>query len=97
VCIVNFGCVVVELRFSRRFNDVVESEWVNLDSTSAEKFSRHLILNSKQLVFKDTVSVGAFVTQLIAEVASKRSVSAELDALFVRTNEESPGVCKAAA
>lgn len=63
-----------------RAEDVV----VELQSTSAKKFSRHLVFHLPGVAFANAAHVGHFVRRLMRRTESSRTVDDRCDALFVR-------------
>ncbi|KAJ4823721.1 hypothetical protein Tsubulata_032139 [Turnera subulata] len=60
-------------------------DWVvELDSSTAEKFSRHLIIRIPQVAFKDNSHVGAFVSEICSRILAARGKDGRFDSLFVR-------------
>ncbi|XP_044202940.1 DNA-directed primase/polymerase protein isoform X1 [Thunnus albacares] len=52
---------------------------LNLDSSTEEKFSRHLIFNLQNAVFKDNIHVGAFIHAILQQVLSTTKSGSCLD------------------
>ncbi|XP_057988737.1 uncharacterized protein LOC110637438 isoform X2 [Hevea brasiliensis] len=68
-------------------------EWiVELDSSTAEKFSRHLIIRIPKAAFKDNSHAGAFVSEICSRISSARERDDGYEKLFVRkdSTSESP-------
>ncbi|KAF2315560.1 hypothetical protein GH714_040068 [Hevea brasiliensis] len=68
-------------------------EWiVELDSSTAEKFSRHLIIRIPKAAFKDNSHAGAFVSEICSRISSARERDEGYEKLFVRkdSTSESP-------
>ncbi|KAG8652962.1 DNA-directed primase/polymerase protein isoform X7 [Manihot esculenta] len=68
-------------------------EWiVELDSSTAEKFSRHLIIRIPKAAFKDNSHAGAFVSEICSRISSERERDEGYGKLFVRKDltSESP-------
>ncbi|KAF8044081.1 hypothetical protein BT93_A2147 [Corymbia citriodora subsp. variegata] len=60
-------------------------EWlVELDSSTEEKFSRHLILRIPMTAFKDNSHVGAFVSEVCSRISSARETDKRYEKLFVK-------------
>ncbi|XP_017972925.1 PREDICTED: DNA-directed primase/polymerase protein isoform X1 [Theobroma cacao] len=70
-------------------------DWVvELDSSTEEKFSRHLIMRIPKTAFKDNSHVGAFVAEICSRIASARERDKRFETLYVKnasTSAESPG------
>ncbi|CAH2070201.1 unnamed protein product [Thlaspi arvense] len=61
-----------------------QEEWiVELDSSTKDKFSRHLLVIIPKLAFKDNSHVGAFVRELCSRIASAKEKDERLRKLFV--------------
>ncbi|KAH9307303.1 hypothetical protein KI387_035214 [Taxus chinensis] len=61
-----------------------ELDWtVELDSSTTEKFSRHLIIRMPNAAFKDNSHVGAFVGEIRARIAKLREIDAKFNQLYV--------------
>ncbi|KAG2280748.1 hypothetical protein Bca52824_051968 [Brassica carinata] len=61
-----------------------QEEWmVELDSSTKDKFSRHLILIIPKVAFKDNLHVGAFVGELCSRIVSTKEKDERLRKLFV--------------
>ncbi|OVA02115.1 DNA primase [Macleaya cordata] len=59
-------------------------DWiVELDSSTEEKFSRHLIIRIPETAFKDNSHTGAFVAEICSRISSARESDPRLDKLFV--------------
>ncbi|XP_022736410.1 DNA-directed primase/polymerase protein isoform X2 [Durio zibethinus] len=70
-------------------------DWVvELDSSTEDKFSRHLIMRIPKTAFKDNLHVGAFVKEICSRIASSKERDERFEKLFVKkdsTSAESPG------
>ncbi|KAK8714757.1 hypothetical protein V6N13_042106 [Hibiscus sabdariffa] len=70
-------------------------DWVvELDSSTEEKFSRHLIMRIPKIAFKDNSHVGAFVTEICSRIASAKEKEERFEKLYVKkdsTSAKSPG------
>ncbi|KAF6162166.1 hypothetical protein GIB67_008295 [Kingdonia uniflora] len=66
-------------------------DWViELDSSTEEKFSRHLIIRIPKIAFKDNLHVGAFVAEEIcSRIYSMRGSDQRLNKLFVSKDSSS--------
>ncbi|XP_042481034.1 DNA-directed primase/polymerase protein [Macadamia integrifolia] len=61
-----------------------DREWmVELDSSTGEKFSRHLILRIPKTAFKDNSHAGAFVAEICSRISRARESDKRFDELFV--------------
>lgn len=59
-------------------------EWVvELDSSTEEKFSRHLIIRIPKAAFKDNSHVGAFVTEICSRISCSKEEDRRFEKLFV--------------
>ncbi|KAF8413231.1 hypothetical protein HHK36_001207 [Tetracentron sinense] len=59
-------------------------EWiVELDSSTEEKFSRHLIIRIPETAFKDNSHAGAFIAEICSRIYSARESNRRLEKLFV--------------
>ncbi|PUZ71969.1 hypothetical protein GQ55_2G356100 [Panicum hallii var. hallii] len=68
-----------------------QEEWITeLDSSTEEKFSRHLIIRIPKTAFKDNSHVGAFVSEVCSQIAAHRAANPDLDKLYI-TKENSTG------
>ncbi|XP_078446317.1 DNA primase [Wolffia australiana] len=62
-------------------------EWImELDSSTTEKFSRHLIVRIPQTAFKDNSHVGAFVSEVCSLIKSASEKAPQLENLFIKRN-----------
>ncbi|KAH9646783.1 DNA primase [Citrus sinensis] len=57
--------------------------------SSAEKFSRHLIIRIPKTAFKDNSHAGAFVAEICARIKSAREREAKFESLFVMKDSSS--------
>ncbi|XP_020689294.1 DNA-directed primase/polymerase protein isoform X2 [Dendrobium catenatum] len=57
---------------------------VELDSSTEEKFSRHLIIRLPKTAFKDNSHVGAFVSEICSRIASLREIDPRVNKLYIR-------------
>lgn len=68
---------------------------LNLDSSTEDKFSRHLIFNLPNAAFKDNIHVGRFIHAILQQVQSSPKVASALDSNAenrgTRTKAESAG------
>ncbi|XP_011046040.1 PREDICTED: DNA-directed primase/polymerase protein [Populus euphratica] len=67
-------------------------DWiVELDSSTAEKFSRHLIIRIPKTAFKDNTHAGAFVSEICSRILSARGRDERFENLFIRKDSSSAG------
>ncbi|XP_077247420.1 DNA primase isoform X2 [Tasmannia lanceolata] len=67
-----------------------DQEWIiELDSSTEEKFSRHLIIRIPETAFKDNLHVGAFVAEVCSRISSGRGNDPRLDKLYVLKDSSS--------
>ncbi|OMO86979.1 DNA primase, UL52/UL70 type, Herpesviridae [Corchorus capsularis] len=65
-------------------------DWVvELDSSTEEKFSRHLIMRIPKTAFKDNSHVGAFVAEICSRISSARERDERFEKLFVTKDSTS--------
>uniref|UniRef100_H3DL21 DNA-directed primase/polymerase protein n=1 Tax=Tetraodon nigroviridis TaxID=99883 RepID=H3DL21_TETNG len=73
------------------------SDVLNLDSSTEEKFSRHLIFNLKNAVFKDNVHVGRFIHAILQPILNTlkagRSHPGAADNGDTRNDSRAPDSC----
>ncbi|XP_011076097.1 DNA-directed primase/polymerase protein isoform X2 [Sesamum indicum] len=62
---------------------------VELDSSTEEKFSRHLIIRLPKTAFKDNSHAGAFVAEICARIQSYRERDERFEKLFVSKGSSS--------
>ncbi|CAH1445525.1 unnamed protein product [Lactuca virosa] len=61
-----------------------DTNWVvELDSSTKDKFSRHLIIRLPGVAFKDNTHVGAFVTEICSRIHSSRGKDKRFEQLFI--------------
>ncbi|GAV76314.1 Herpes_UL52 domain-containing protein [Cephalotus follicularis] len=66
-------------------------EWVvELDSSTAEKFSRHVVIRITKMAFKDNSHAGAFVAEICSQIARLRGRNGRFEILFIRKDSSSP-------
>ncbi|XP_072987088.1 uncharacterized protein [Typha latifolia] len=63
---------------------------VELDSSTTEKFSRHLIIHLPKAAFKDNLHAGAFVSEVCSRIASLRGSDPKIDKLYIRKDTSFP-------
>ncbi|OWM79590.1 hypothetical protein CDL15_Pgr023002 [Punica granatum] len=67
-------------------------EWViELDSSTEEKFSRHLVIRIPKLAFKDNSHVGAFVTEVCSWISTAKEYDQIYEKLYIK-KDSSPSV-----
>ncbi|XP_054811765.1 uncharacterized protein LOC129312981 isoform X1 [Prosopis cineraria] len=67
-----------------------DPEWiVELDSSTDEKFSRHLIIRIPKSAFKDNSHAGAFVFEMCSRVQNAREKDGRFEKLFVKKDSSS--------
>ncbi|KAB1204910.1 DNA-directed primase/polymerase protein [Morella rubra] len=65
-------------------------EWiVELDSSTEEKFSRHLIIRIPKTAFKDNLHAGAFIAEICSRILIARTSDARFEKLFVKKDSSS--------
>ncbi|TYG42949.1 hypothetical protein ES288_D12G297700v1 [Gossypium darwinii] len=65
-------------------------DWVvELDSSTEEKFSRHLIMRMPKTAFKDNSHVGAFVAEICSRIASAKETDERFEKLYVKKDSTS--------
>ncbi|XP_043718422.1 DNA-directed primase/polymerase protein isoform X1 [Telopea speciosissima] len=70
-----------------------DREWiVELDSSTREKFSRHLILRIPKTAFKDNSHAGAFVAEICSRISRARESDKRFDILFVSKDSSTADV-----
>ncbi|CAL0333292.1 unnamed protein product [Lupinus luteus] len=61
-----------------------DHDWVvELDSSTEDKFSRHLIIRIPKIAFKDNSHAGAFVSEICSRVLNARGKDGRFEELFV--------------
>ncbi|KAL2922067.1 DNA-directed primase/polymerase protein [Bienertia sinuspersici] len=69
-----------------------EEDWVvELDSSTEEKFSCHLVLRIPKAAFKDNSHVGAFVSEIYSRIHTAKEKDARFQQLFVSKDSSSAG------
>ncbi|KAF7802077.1 DNA-directed primase/polymerase protein isoform X1 [Senna tora] len=67
-----------------------DQEWiVELDSSTDEKFSRHLIIRIPKAAFKDNAHAGAFVSEICSRILKAREKDRRFEKLFVMKDSSS--------
>ncbi|XP_068635004.1 uncharacterized protein [Aristolochia californica] len=86
--------ILISVMFSalyEKYSIVAEHEWiVELDSTTEEKFSRHLLIRIPGAAFKDNSHVGAFVAEICSQISDARSCKSSLEKLFISKDSSGP-------
>ncbi|XP_059629155.1 uncharacterized protein LOC132271715 isoform X2 [Cornus florida] len=85
------GDEMVDLLISVIFEALLEKysvegnqEWiVELDSSTKEKFSRHLVIHIPKSAFKDNSHAGAFVAEICSRIISARERDGKYEELFI--------------
>ncbi|VFQ67577.1 unnamed protein product [Cuscuta campestris] len=68
-------------------------DWiVELDSSTEDKFSRHLIIRIPKAAFKDNSHVGAFVTEICSRIYTSNEMDERFKKLFVFKDSKSVGI-----
>ncbi|KAI4383136.1 hypothetical protein MLD38_009012 [Melastoma candidum] len=81
--------VVYEVLFDK-YSIQGKHDWiVELDSSTKEKFSRHLVLRIPKAAFKDNSHAGAFVTEVCSRISSARETESRYELLFVKKDSGS--------
>ncbi|KAK8460374.1 hypothetical protein SEVIR_2G319800v4 [Setaria viridis] len=75
-----------------KYSIEAQEEWITeLDSSTEEKFSRHLIIRIPNTAFKDNSHVGAFVSEVCSQIAAQRAANPNLDKLYITKESSSTG------
>ncbi|KAJ4955758.1 hypothetical protein NE237_012541 [Protea cynaroides] len=70
-----------------------DREWiVELDSSTEEKFSRHLILRIPKTAFKDNSHAGAFVAEICSRISTARGSDKRFDKVFISKDSSTADV-----
>ncbi|KAM7499710.1 hypothetical protein LguiA_024124 [Lonicera macranthoides] len=65
-------------------------DWiVELDSSTTEKFSRHIIIRFPKMAFKDNTHAGAFVAEICSRIYSARQSDRRYENLFIAKDSSS--------
>ncbi|KAB5516862.1 hypothetical protein DKX38_027510 [Salix brachista] len=81
--------VILEALFEK-YSIQGNQDWiVELDSSTAEKFSRHLIIRIPKTAFKDNTHAGAFVSEICSRIHSARGRDERFENMFVRKDSSS--------
>ncbi|KAI7756664.1 hypothetical protein M8C21_033578 [Ambrosia artemisiifolia] len=72
-----------------------DTNWVvELDSSTKDKFSRHLIIRLPGLAFKDNIHVGAFVAEICSRIHCARAKDKRFEQLFIlKDSSSADGPC----
>ncbi|WOL06285.1 DNA-directed primase/polymerase protein isoform X2 [Canna indica] len=89
---------MVDILMSITFNVLFEKYsiegnegWIiELDSSTTEKFSRHVIIRIPNIAFKDNSHVGAFVFEVCSRISSQRGSNSQLGKLYIAKDSTSP-------
>uniref|UniRef100_A0A0D3GQS4 DNA-directed primase/polymerase protein n=1 Tax=Oryza barthii TaxID=65489 RepID=A0A0D3GQS4_9ORYZ len=69
-----------------------QEEWIiELDSSTEEKFSRHLIIRIPKTAFKDNSHVGAFISEICSRIASQRAANPNFNKLYITKDSSCTG------
>ncbi|GBG82877.1 hypothetical protein CBR_g36403 [Chara braunii] len=69
----------------QKFSVKFQKEWtLELDSTTKDKFSRHLVIRIPDRAFKSNIHVGAFVAEVVDGIRCKKEVDERCAHMFVR-------------
>ncbi|CAL1404849.1 unnamed protein product [Linum trigynum] len=83
--------VVLEL-LNEKYSIEGSGDWiVELDSSTAEKFSRHLVIRIPKAAFKDNSHVGAVVSEVCSRISSLKEKDERYNNLFIRKESKSAG------
>eukprot|EP01118_Nematostelium_gracile_P007315 TRINITY_DN2374_c0_g1_i1.p1 TRINITY_DN2374_c0_g1~~TRINITY_DN2374_c0_g1_i1.p1 ORF type:complete len:436 (-),score=94.88 TRINITY_DN2374_c0_g1_i1:207-1514(-) len=63
------------------------TDFLDLDSSTPKKFSRHLIINHNLCWFKDNIQVGLFIKWVVAQLQTMRT-DPDIDSLFVKNAKD---------
>ncbi|CAN6168018.1 unnamed protein product [Urochloa humidicola] len=75
-----------------KYSIEAQEEWITeLDSSTEEKFSRHLIIRIPKIAFKDNSHVGAFVSEVCSQIAAERAANPNLNKLYITKEGSSTG------
>ncbi|KAL6871481.1 hypothetical protein ACP4OV_014310 [Aristida adscensionis] len=82
--------IYFDLEFDKRLNKNRNAGEM-LDSSTEEKFSRHLIIRVPKTAFKDNSHVGTFVSEVCSRIAAQRSADSNLDKLYITKDSSCTG------
>ncbi|XP_015694625.1 DNA-directed primase/polymerase protein [Oryza brachyantha] len=69
-----------------------QEEWIiELDSSTEEKFSRHLIIRIPKTAFKDNSHVGAFISEICSRIAAQRAANPNFEKLYITKDRSCTG------
>ncbi|GMH08950.1 hypothetical protein Nepgr_010790 [Nepenthes gracilis] len=93
------GDQMIDLLISVIFEALLEKyslqcnqNWVvELDSSTEEKFSRHLVIRIPRAAFKDNSHAGAFVAEVCSRIHNATEKDTRFEQLFISKNESSAG------
>ncbi|KAG9455314.1 hypothetical protein H6P81_008218 [Aristolochia fimbriata] len=82
---------VIFTALHEKYSIEAESKWiVELDSSTDEKFSRHLLIRIPGAAFKDNSHVGAFVAEICSRISDARSCNPSLQKLYISKDSSGP-------
>ncbi|MED6122374.1 hypothetical protein PIB30_039121 [Stylosanthes scabra] len=83
--------VVLEA-FQEKYSIHGDLDWiVELDSSTKDKFSRHLIIRIPKVSFKDNSHAGAFVSEICSRIQNARETDKSFEKLFVMKDSSCNG------
>ncbi|MED6118313.1 hypothetical protein PIB30_001542 [Stylosanthes scabra] len=83
---------VVLAAFQEKYSIHVDLDWiVELDSSTKDKFSRHLIIRIPKVSFKDNSHAGAFVSEICSRIQNARETDKRFEKLFVMKDSSCNG------
>ncbi|KAL1357659.1 hypothetical protein AAHE18_05G270000 [Arachis hypogaea] len=86
-----FILVVLEA-FQEKYSIHGNLDWiVELDSSTKEKFSRHLIIRIPKVTFKDNSHAGAFVSEICSRIQNARETDKSFEKLFIMKDSSCNG------
>nr|XP_029148558.1 DNA-directed primase/polymerase protein isoform X2 [Arachis hypogaea] len=86
-----FISVVLEA-FQEKYSIHGNLDWiVELDSSTKEKFSRHLIIRIPKVSFKDNSHAGAFVSEICSRIQNARETDKSFEKLFIMKDSSCNG------
>lgn len=87
--------ILVAVTFSalhEKYSIEGHEEWIiELDSSTEEKFSRHLIIRIPKTAFKDNSHAGAFICEVCSRIAAQRAANRNLDKLYISKDSSYAG------
>eukprot|EP00268_Persea_americana_P009195 TRINITY_DN13650_c2_g1_i2.p1 TRINITY_DN13650_c2_g1~~TRINITY_DN13650_c2_g1_i2.p1 ORF type:complete len:630 (-),score=102.26 TRINITY_DN13650_c2_g1_i2:433-2322(-) len=92
------GAEMVEILISVIFESLHDKysihgtyDWIiELDSSTEEKFSRHMTIRIPETAFKDNSHAGAFIQELCTRISNARGSDPRLDKLYVSKDSSCP-------